>query len=124
MTALKLQRPEPTEAQVQASVLRYLQRHPQVVWVARMNSAAGRLTRGTGGRETSQFMRFGFKGCPDIHGMLKGGRALYVEVKRPSGKLTPEQAAFLQRAATHGGCAFVARGIDDCERGLHESVVA
>jgi hypothetical protein len=63
-------------------------------------------------------MRFGFKGCPDIHGMLRGGRALYIEVKRPSGKATPEQAEFLARAVEHGGCAFVARSIDDVTKGL------
>lgn len=45
--------------------------------------------------------------------MLKGGRALYVEVKRPSGKTTPEQAAFLQSAAKDGALAFVARSADD-----------
>lgn len=115
----KLTRPdEPTEAQVLSSVLTFLKRHPNVVWVSRMNSAAGKLVRGQGAQQVSQFMRFGFPGCPDIHGMLKGGRALYVEVKRPSGRLTDEQREFLQQAANHGGCAFVARSIDDCVRAL------
>ena len=112
---LRLTRPEPSEAQVLAAVLEYLQRHPQVVWVARMNSGAGMMVRKG---KIGQFMRFGFTGCPDIHGMLTGGRALYVECKRPSGKLTPEQDEFLQRAREHGGCAFVARSVDDCIREL------
>ncbi len=76
-----------------------------------MNSGAGNLVR-KGGQ--SQWIRFGFAGQPDIMGMLKGGRLLAVEVKRPSGKVTPEQAEFLAKASTNGGCAFVARSIDDC----------
>ena len=66
------------------------------------------------GGKVGQWMRFGFKGCPDIHGMLNGGCALYVEVKRPSGKATPEQAEFLEKVTKNGGCAFVARSVDDC----------
>lgn len=112
----KLARPEPTESQVLNAVLGYLQRHPNVVWAARMNSGAGQMVRGG---KIGQFIRFGFKGCPDIHGMLKGGRALYIECKRPSTKPTPEQAEFIQRAVEHGGCAFVARSIDDCMKVLN-----
>ena len=109
---LKLTMTEPTEADVMRAVLAYLQHHQRVVWAARMNTGAGMLTRGNG--KFSQYIKFGFKGCPDIHGMLAGGQALYIEVKRPSGKLTPEQEAFLKLAVDNGGCAFVARSVDDC----------
>ncbi len=90
--------------------------HPRVAWFERMNSGAGRLAYGDG--RTSQFMRFGFAGCPDIIGMLKGGRALYIEVKRPSGTVRPEQAAFIDLAARHGAAALVARSVDDVVRAL------
>ena len=108
---LKLTHPEPLEAQVLRNVMHVLQRHPLVGAVWRTNTAAGHLTRRSGG--PSQFMRFGFKGQPDLCGYLRDGRALYVEVKRPSGEVTPEQRTFIDRAAHHGCMAFVARGIDD-----------
>lgn len=113
MTQLKLTPTEPTEAVVLAAVLRYLQCHPKVAWVARMNTGAGMFAHGKAA--PSRFTRFGFKGSPDIHGMLKGGRALYVEVKRPSKRnnVSPEQASFLERASKHGGLAFIACSIDD-----------
>lgn len=110
-TPLKLKRPEPTEAQVLAAVKGALSVHKSVAWFERMNSGAGRLDRGNG--HSGQFMRFGFKGCPDIIGQLKDGRALFVEVKRPSGKPTPEQQVFLDMASDNGACAFVARSADD-----------
>lgn len=103
--------PEPTESQVLGAVLGYLKRHPKVVWAERMNSGAGQMIMGG---KVGQFMRFGFKGCPDIHGMLIGGRALYIECKRQSTKATAEQLAFIQRASDNGACAFIARSIDDC----------
>lgn len=39
----------------------------------------------------SRFVRFGFKGCPDVLGQLKDGRLLGVEVKTKTRKLRPEQ---------------------------------
>jgi hypothetical protein len=58
-------------------------------------------------------VRFGPKGSPDIHGYLKGGRALFVEVKRPSGRVSPEQREFIERAAKHGCVAILARSVDE-----------
>jgi len=107
---LKLTRPEPREADVLRAVLRVLELHPRVKWARRMNSGAGRIVRQGG---VSQFIRFGFPGCPDVLGMLDGGRLLAVEVKRPSGRTTDEQAAFLRLVADHGGVALVARSADD-----------
>ena len=108
---LRLTHPEPLEAQVLAAVLRALQHHPKVAKAWRMNTGAGHLSHQRGGQ--SQFMRFGFKGSPDIHGYLTDGRALYAEVKRPSGKVTPEQEAFIADARKAGCVAFVARSVDD-----------
>jgi hypothetical protein len=113
---LKLTRPEPTEAEVLASIIVYLtaqQRLGRVVWFSRMNTGAGKLQYGNG---TSQFMRFGFKGCPDILGQLPCGRLLAVEVKRPSGRVSEDQASFISKAANSGAVAFVARSVDDVAR--------
>lgn len=114
VVSLKLKRPEPTEAQVLYAVLACLARLQalgKVAWYSRMNTGAGKLQRGSG--FSSQFIRFGFPGCPDVLGQLSDGRALAIEVKKPSGRVTPEQQAFIARAAENGGCAFVARSVDD-----------
>jgi VRR-NUC domain len=114
---LKLTRPEPSEADVLDAIRHLLRAHPDVAWFERMNSGAGRLSYAN--NKTSQFMRFGFPGCPDIIGQLKGGRALYIEVKRPSGRVSPEQAEFIAMAARHGAVALVARSVADVVEALN-----
>ena len=91
-------------------VLKALNAHPAVAWCERMNSGAARM----GGR----FVRFGFKGCPDVLGQLRDGRLLGVEVKAQAGRLRPEQAVFLERIRGAGGVAFVARDLRDVLREL------
>ncbi|GHU20025.1 hypothetical protein FACS189475_08250 [Betaproteobacteria bacterium] len=103
----KLTRPEPREADIQSAILQALNVHPSVAWAERMNSGAGRLMYPGG--KASRFIRFGFPGMPDIMGQLKDGRLLAIEVKRPSGRVSDEQQAFIQRAAENGALAFVAR---------------
>jgi hypothetical protein len=106
---LRLTKPEPTESAVLSGVLRALKVHPRVAWAQRMNSGA----HVTGEGKTRRFVRFGFKGCPDVIGQLVGGRALYIEVKRPSWRVSPDQKAFLEYTAKHGAVAFVARSVTD-----------
>ena len=102
----RLPRPEPTEAQIQDAILKALRIHPAVVWISRMNTGAGRLRRRDG---TEQWIRFGFPGCSDILGQLRNGKLLAVEVKRPGGRVSAEQKAFLEHASRYGALAFVAR---------------
>ena len=97
------------EAAALVEVLKALNAHPAVSWCERMNSGAARM----GGR----FVRFGFKGCPDVIGQMNDGRLLGVEVKAPTGRLRPEQAFFLERVRESGGVAFMAR---DCRDVLRE----
>jgi hypothetical protein len=106
----RLKHPEPKEADVLRAVLTLLAMHPRVAWAHRMNTGAGKVVRRG---SVSQFMRWGFPGCPDVLGQLTDGRVLAVETKRPSGELTPEQAAFLERVRSNGGVAVVARSVDD-----------
>lgn len=113
MKPLRLTRPEPKEAQVLKAVLRALELHPAVARVWRMNTGSGHLLRKGG---ASQWINFGFKGSPDIHGFTIDGRAIFVEVKRPSGVVSPEQATFIQAAQRAGCVAFVARGAEDVVR--------
>jgi hypothetical protein len=113
--ALRLTRPEPKESQVQSAVLRALELHPAVAKVWRVNTGAGKLLNAKG---TSRFIRFGFPGCPDIHGFMKDGRAIYCEVKRPSGEVDERQAAFIDAAKRAGCVAFIARRVDDVFQAL------
>ncbi len=52
------------------------------------------------------------KGVADICGILKGGRAFYLEVKY-RGKLTLEQEAFLANVRDNGGIGEVVRTFND-----------
>lgn len=52
------------------------------------------------------------KGVSDILGIIQG-RFLAIEVKSETGKLTPEQKAFILSINEEGGIAFVARSLQD-----------
>ena len=93
------------EAAALREVLQALNAHPAVAWVERMNSGAVKIG--------SRFVRFGWKGCPDVLGQLNDGRLLGVEVKAKKGKLRPEQTLFLERIRRAGGVAFMARDCRD-----------
>lgn len=53
------------------------------------------------------------KGVPDIAGVLKGGRALYIEIKTPKGVVSEYQQDFINRVTELGGLVFVARCVED-----------
>jgi hypothetical protein len=113
----RLKAPEPPEAAVMSAVLKYLRlRKDRVAWVERLNSGAGQLAFADGAR--SQWMRFAWRGAPDLIGQMTDGRILCVEVKAPSGRLRPDQQAFLDVVRKQGGVAFVARSVDDCKEWL------
>lgn len=57
------------------------------------------------------------KGISDILGIYLG-KMLAIEVKKPGGKLTPEQQRFIDRVKIEGGISFVAYSIDDVINGL------
>ena len=99
------------EAAALVEVLKALRTHPAVAWCERMNSGAAKVE--------GRFIRFGFKGCPDVLGHLKDGRVLGVEVKAQAGRLRPEQALFLERIRCAGGVAFVARDCRDVREQLN-----
>jgi hypothetical protein len=102
----------PLERDVLRVVLLALRLHLKVSFVWRANTAAMPTADG------KRFIRSGFPGCSDILGMLKSGRFLAVEVKRPGGGLSQEQHAFLAKVQRGGGCGFMATGVDDVMREL------
>ncbi len=99
------------EADSLAEVLQALSTHETVAWVRRQNTGAAKV----GGR----YIKFGWAGCTDLLGMMKDGRLLAVECKRPKGgKLSTEQAHFISLVNLFGGCAFVATTAIDVLKNL------
>ena len=108
---------DPKEAAILASVLQALNFYPSVIFAHRFNSGAYAVGEG----KARRFIRFGFQGCPDILGMLRGGRLLAIEVKTTSGRVSEAQAAFLEAVSAHGGLSFVARSVEDLQQHLGQS---
>ena len=100
------------ESAALVEVLQALRAHPAIAWCERMNSGVARIG--------ARFVRFGWPGCPDVLEQLKDGRLLSVEVKRPTGKLRPEQSVFLDRVRGAGGVAFMARDCRSVLRALEK----
>jgi hypothetical protein len=113
------------EAQVQAAILRELDRRGIQAWHL---DAGGRQTRRRLAQEGFRLGGGGYsnipEGWPDIFGLLPSGRALFVEVKRPgcivngktlqrAGKPTKAQLAFLRAAEGAGACALIAWSLSD-----------
>lgn len=94
------------ERSVLNDVLKALRLHRAVAWVQRVNTGAYKTPDG-------RFIRFGFTGCPDILGQLRDGRILMVECKADAGRVSDDQAAVIAKVKQYGGCAGVARSIDD-----------
>lgn len=85
-----------SERQVLHACMNILSRHPKVALAWRQNS--GRAIAAGG-----QSIKFAFKGCSDLLGMLRGGRFLAVETKATGSKPSPEQLRFLQNVNEAGG---------------------
>lgn len=113
-TVLRLHPPEPTEAEIQRSVLAYLQSLGIRAW--RVNSGAFKA-KGRGGRERFVWCNTA-KGHSDIAGVLPGGRALYIEVKRRKGEPRPDQVEFLDMVNREGALGFIARSLEEVQAAL------
>ena len=68
-----------------------------------------------------RLVRFGKPGSSDIVGTLPNGRSLYIEVKRPTGRLTEAQKEFLARAHMAGALAFEARSVEEVDKRIREA---
>ena len=101
--------PQPSEADILHAILDYLALRGITAW--RVNSGATKIG--------DRYIRFGKKGMADILGILKpNGRLLAIEVKRPGGRATPEQLAFLKQVNDAGGLGFVACSVEKVIEGL------
>ena len=103
-----------TEHAIQNQIRHYLE------WtgarVERLNSGAVRAEYG--GR--TRFVRFTFPGCPDLVALLKDGRTLWIECKKPGGKLSGPQAKFKDDCVRRGVPHLVATSVEDVRRYLNK----
>lgn len=110
---------EPREKDIQNSILDYLHfwmaanNHKGFFWT---NNNVGIYDPASGVYRKNKSPH-SIKGVSDILGLLNG-RFIAIEVKSRLGKLTPEQRIFIDKINVSGGLAFVARSINDVERGL------
>jgi hypothetical protein len=63
-------------------------------------------------------MRFGKVGSSDVIGVLPDGKFLAVEVKASRGRLSVEQAAFLEKIRGLGGMAIVVKSWHELDAAL------
>lgn len=70
-----------------------------------------------------RLIRYGVKGHGDIAGILPGGRALFIETKRPGKQPTEAQEAFLANVRAVGGVALVVHSLDELIAGLESEGV-
>ncbi len=103
---LARQRPE---SQIQVAVMAYLRARGILCW-PQNREKSGRGARGAG--------HVGFRGLPDIGGVLPGGRAIHVEIKRPGGKPSPHQVGAIAMLRKQGALVFVASSVEEAEQGL------
>lgn len=96
-----------TEGQIQGAIIDYLRSIGAVV--TRVNAGVRLIQDSNGG---TRAFRGAEKGHADILACV-GGRYIAIEVKTRRGRVSPEQEVFLQRVRDAGGCAFVARSVDD-----------
>lgn len=69
-------------------------------------------------------LTIGTPGMADIGGLLHTGRALEIEVKTATGRLSPEQHAWRQLVTSMGGLHIVARSADEAEAAVVEALRA
>jgi len=101
----------PLEKDIQKAIIQFLSAHPKICIYGRFNSGTAITGDGLGNTRYTRFNSI--KGFPDIHGMLKGGRAVYIEVKRPGGRVSEDQQDFIDKVSAHGAVAFIAYSVDD-----------
>ena len=107
---------EPTEKEIENSILAYLQTQKGFFW---KNQSVGVWdnVRKTYRKPNN---RFHINGVADVLGCLPGGKFIALEVKTKRGRATQNQKDFLQRISMLGGKAAIVKSIDDVKAVLEE----
>lgn len=103
----------PLEKEIQKTIIAALELRRDVVFAGRFNRGQAVATYNG---ETRYTPFNSVKGFPDIHGLLVGGRAFYIEVKRPAPlyeEPTEDQQDFLDAARVAGAVAGVATSVEE-----------
>ena len=112
MARLKLQKQEPKESEIQSAVCEYLQLRRHFFW---RNNTMGVQRTSLDGRMFWTNNKYSMKGIADIIVLTDGGYAVFIEVKRPSGRQSPEQKEF-QRKCEEIGCEYyVIKSVDQLQ---------
>lgn len=77
-----------------------------------------RANVGQGFTKDGRFFSTGLpKGFSDLFGFrLSDGRAVFIEVKSPTGKVRPEQQNFIEQMRSNGALAGIARSVEEARR--------
>jgi hypothetical protein len=98
-----------SEHDIQKTIIAYLKAHPGVGLAIRINSGVM--------EQDGRYVAFNSqKGMSDIFGVMKTGRAFFLEVKSSTGKVTQSQHEFLAIALGTGAYAGIARSIEDVDK--------
>ena len=95
-----------TEQDIQKSILEYLRIKKYVCF--KHHSTGSTIRDGK-----PVFYSHGEKGISDIIACSPTGAFVAIEVKKPGGRVSPEQKDFIARVQANGGIAFVAYSIED-----------
>lgn len=95
------------EGLIKNQICHWLALYSKLFWVQQAGKIPGRINR-------SRFLR---NGISDILGVWDG-KMLAIEVKAPGGKLSNEQADFLDKVNLAGGIGFVAYSVEDVIKAL------
>lgn len=98
-----------SESQVVNACIRWLYVNKVFAW--RNNSGSYKSQTGT-------YVRYGFKGSPDIIGILPNGQFLGIEAKYGKNKLSEDQQAFKSKALANNAVYITAYSVDDLENQL------
>ncbi len=61
------------------------------------------------------------KGFSDLFGFrIPDGRAFFIEVKSPTGRIRPEQQNFIEQMRSNGALAGIARSVEEARRIIME----
>lgn len=104
-----------TETEVRAEIVALLKQHPDRCLFTVHAKPRGKFVSAS----------WPPKGWPDISGAwldpnweYHEARALFIEVKTPTGKIYQEQVAFINKAKAMGAIAFFANCVDDVKKEL------
>ncbi len=105
------------EKAIMNACLGWLRFHHVMCWRQNSGGMAKSYTRKRDGVTRTAHLKFNSeRGMSDICAVLPGGRFAAIEVKRDDGRLSDEQAEFLDRVRNAGGVGIVVRSVDDLER--------